>query len=655
MSATSPPPRTGTSTATAVNTASRLQEAAEPGQVLVSDDVWRQLHRRPAFQFDSLGERELPDITDPLAVYVLDGVADTGEDDAFATIERRGRFRRVRMRTALLAGSAVAVLAAVTAAGIADGWFPGLEDASPPPLHAAAVNDPRPSVAVLPLRNLSGEEANAYFSDGVTEDIVTNLYKIGALRVISRASSAVYANGDKPAGEIASELGVQTLLEGSVQRSGDRVRVNARLVDPRTEEPLWAETYDRRMTDIFAIQSDIAQRIALALRAELTPAERARVGDTPTANLTAYDLYLKGKEYLNNFRERQDVDNATSLFKQALALDPDFSRAYAGLGLASRMRSWYDGPAWVDSAIVASNRAIRLDPERASGWIALGRAYKGDGAAGEYPRLGEALRALSRAVELAPNDPEAVAALSDVLGDLGRFDEGLLRARQAVSLDPTGAASYARVGQMYMYLGDYEQAEAWVRQALKLEPDGIFPFIVLAKLQARQGRYREATSAIDVLLRGGESWPHEWAGYYALLRGDAAAATRHYREAARGAPPGQAEQLHAGYAYLKSGDERAAKRVLDRVEQGAREAGRRGGAGPAPYRDLARVAAARGRRDEALEWLRVAVKDGYREPWALTYDPFFEALRDDPRFRGLAYDLRVRQDSVLARVRRSAA
>lgn len=635
-----------------VNTASRLQGAAEPGQVLVSDDIWRQLHRRPAFTFESAGVRELPGLTDPLAVFALEEVADEGDDHAgYASLGSRGRFRRVRMRTALLAGGVVALLVGVGAAGIAGGWLPGFADGSPTPLEAAAIDDPRPSVAVLPLRDLSGDSADDYFSDGVTEDILTNLYKIGALRVISRASSAAYTNGDKPRAEIAQELGVQTLLEGSVQRAGDRVRINARLIDPRTEEPLWAETYERRTTDIFAIQSDIATRIAAALRAELTPAEQERVAAAPTANLTAYDFYLKGRDYANDFRDRQNVYSAIALFKQALAVDPDFSRAHAGLSHAYRIRSWYDGPAWVDSAIIASNRAIRLDPQRASGWVSLGRAYKGDGASGHYPRLREALRALTRAAELAPNDAEALAALSDVLKDQGRYDEALLRARQAVAVEPTSANANARVGRVYLEMGDLSRGEGWIRQALRLEPDGVLANIVLAQLQARRGEYRQATSTIEALLRRGGTWLHEWAGYFELLDGDARAAAEHFREAVRGAPPTQPERVIAATAYLRSGDEPAARRVLEDVEASARAATRRG-TGPQPYLDLAGVAALRGQRERALELLRKAVEQGYRDAWALAHDPALEGLRSDPRFRRLLADLQTQLDRMRTRALR---
>jgi tetratricopeptide (TPR) repeat protein len=261
--------------------------------------------------------------------------------------------------------------------------------------------------------------------------------------------------------------------------------------------------------------------------------------------------------------------------------------------------------------------------------------------------LDDALRALTRAVELAPNDPEAVSNLGEILEQQGRFDEALLRGLQTVALEPTNAYDRAQVGNMYWKLDDLPRAEAWARQAIRLEPDGLLPNIVTAQLQARRGEYREASSTIDVLLRGGEIWPHEWAGYFELLRGDAAAAARHYRQAAGGAPPAQPERVFAGYAYLKSGDEPRARRVLDRVQRDARAAIQRGGAGPTPYVDLARLAAMRGQHDEAMALLQRAVmKEGYRDVLAL--DPTLASLRKDARFRRLVANVQTQVDSMRA-------
>ena len=189
----------------------------------------------------------------------------------------------------------------------------------------------RKSVAVLPFQNLSPDPENAFFADGMTEDILTQLAKIRDLKVISRSSVMRYKGTQKPIQTIAAELGVATVLEGSVRRAGNRVRIVGQLIDARTDEHLWAETYDRELKDVFAIQSEVAQRIAAALKATLSPAEKKRIEQSPTQNLAAYDLYLKGRELYNRYR-KADNEAAIELFQKALELDPAFALGYAGTG-----------------------------------------------------------------------------------------------------------------------------------------------------------------------------------------------------------------------------------------------------------------------------------------------------------------------------------
>ncbi len=256
----------------------------------------------------------------------------------------------------------------------------------------------RKSIAVLPFKNLSEEKENEYFSDGITEDIITQISKIGDLKVISRTSVMQYKNKEKSLREIGKELGVATVLEGSVRRAGNQLRIVAQLIDASSDEHLWAETYDRELTQIFAIQSDVAQKIAAALKAKLSPAEKERIEKKPTENLTAYDYYLKGREYYYHYR-KQDNENAIELFKRALELDPSYALACAGLGDAYGQRFIKFGfnDAWLDSSIVTSTRAISLNPSLAEGYKALGLAYMAKGG------HRKSLEANRKAVELNPS------------------------------------------------------------------------------------------------------------------------------------------------------------------------------------------------------------------------------------------------------------
>src|SRR5947199_6697487 len=234
------------------------------------------------------------------------------------------------------------------------------------------------SIGVLPFQNLSDEKENAYFADGMQDGILTNLSKIGDLKVISRTSVMSYRDGARNAREIGKALGVGTLLEGSVRRSGNRVRVNVQLINANNDEHIWAEDYDRDLTDVFAIQTDLAQKIATSLQAKLSPNEKERLDQRPTQNSDAYLLFLQAHDYAS----RMDLFHKSSakavpLFEQAIKLDPTFALAFAGLSMAE---SWlYHSsdpvPARREKARLHADEALRLQPDRPEGHLALGFSY----------------------------------------------------------------------------------------------------------------------------------------------------------------------------------------------------------------------------------------------------------------------------------------
>src|SRR5262249_51778358 len=234
------------------------------------------------------------------------------------------------------------------------------------------------SIAVFPLQNLSDEKENAYFADGMQDDILTNLSKIGDLKVISRTSVMSYRDGTRNAREIGKALGVGTLLEGSVRRSGNRVRVNVQLINANNDEHIWAEDYDRDLTDVFAIQTDLAQKIASALQAKLSANEKARLDRRPTKNSDAYLLYVQAHDYANRpDRFRDSSLKAEELFQQAIKLDRNFAAAYAGL---SMVESWLYHesdpiPARREKARLNAEESLRLQPDLPEGHLALGYSY----------------------------------------------------------------------------------------------------------------------------------------------------------------------------------------------------------------------------------------------------------------------------------------
>src|SRR5213592_2436648 len=301
------------------------------------------------------------------------------------------------------------------------------------------------SIAVLPFENLSDEKANAYFADGMQDDILTNLSKIGDLKVISRTSLMSYrGSGTRNAREIGKMLGVATLLEGSVRRIGTRVRVNVQLIDANNDEHIWAEDYDRDFTDVFAIQTDLAQKIASALRAKLSPNEKARLDRRPTQNPDAYLLFLQAHDYASQREMFRDTSlKAEPLFEQAIKLDPNFALAFAGL---SMVESWLyhtsdPVPARREKARLNADEALRLQPDLHEGHLALGFSYYyGDR---DYER---ALTEFEIARRDLPNESQAYLAIGSIQRRQGKWVESTANLEKAAELDPKNSSVLLNLG-----------------------------------------------------------------------------------------------------------------------------------------------------------------------------------------------------------------
>jgi serine/threonine protein kinase len=275
------------------------------------------------------------------------------------------------------------------------------------------------SIAVLPFKNMNQDKNIEYFSDGMTEDIITQLSKIGELKVISRTSIMQYKNSNKGLRDIGQELKVGNILEGSVRKEGDQLRITGQLIDALTDEHIWAETYDRKFQDVFEVQSDVAQQIASALKAKLSGKEKKLVEKKPTENVEAYDYYLKGREYYMRFH-KQDNERAIEMFQKALQLDPNFALAYAALADGYSKRPTYGFPeTWIDSAFDTSSKAIALDPNLAEGYKALGNIYFYKG------WLHKALEVQHKAVELNPNYAIVIGNLGNTYRQVGNLEEAL--------------------------------------------------------------------------------------------------------------------------------------------------------------------------------------------------------------------------------------
>ncbi len=514
----------------------------------------------------------------------------------------------------------------------------------------------RPAIAVLPFTNMSGDEENESFTRGIHDDILTQLSKIDALDVIARTSVMQYAETEKTIPDIGRELAVESVVEGGVQRAGNRVRINVQLIQAESNIHLWAETYDRELTaeNIFAIQSEIARAIAGSLSATLTPAEGSRISQAPTGSFAAYDFYLRGREaYLRYTPE--DNDEAIRLFREALAVDADYARAWAGLGNAFAQRpSRYGLPlSWADSAMVVSRRAVDIDPELADGHKALALAL---GVGGDSD---SALVHYFRAVELDPSHFGAVANIGQIYFGRGQFADYHLWKMRAFRLSPNAPNSRTNVAWSYWNIEEYDLSERWAREAMAVEAEEEEARTILSAVASHRGEFELGmTIAYQIL----EDHPpsvgaYQTAAWSALFARDFERALPRAEEAMRLDPSGVQFHWHytttlLGFALLAAGERErglstlalAQERMEVRLEQTDSWN---------PVWDMAAIHAARGERDEAIRWAERAYEsNGYRFPTFIGIDPMFDSVRDDPRFVALIRKMEVDVEETRRRIER---
>jgi adenylate cyclase len=425
-----------------VNIAARLEPVAEPGGICISSIVNESIGNRIDVRFQDDGEISVKNIDRPIRIWRWHpGAAVNGQRSI--TVD------------------------------------------SPPTVPTA-------SIAILPFTNMSGDPEQEYFSDGISEDIITDLSKIAGLTVIARNSSFSYKGHPVDVRTIGRELGVQSVLEGSIRRAGNRVRITAQLIDAGTGGHLWADRYDRDLTDIFEVQDDVTHRIVDALKITLTPAEKERLADTETANIEAYDCYLRGREMLlGKDKNRATFEEALKFFKKALEIDPNYSQAYACLGFAHMFdyqNRWSDDPdASLPLAEEYARKAIEKDPKEP-----LARCVAGLAASFEKD-LDRAKAEIDTALSLNPSLALAHNIRGTISCYLGRPLEAIPEIEQAMRLDPALVPQFLHfLGLAYLMAGKYETAAALLRQRVLLVPNTDFSRAILASSLGHLGEIEEA-------------------------------------------------------------------------------------------------------------------------------------------------------------------
>jgi eukaryotic-like serine/threonine-protein kinase len=451
-----------------------------------------------------------------------------------------------------------------------------------------------PSVAVLPFLNLSPDPANEFFADGIAEDVIAQLSKIRSLKVISRTSAMRFKQRDQGLREIGATLGVATLVEGSVRRAGDRVRIVAQLIDAEADRHLWAETYDRQLTDIFAIQTDVALQIAAALEAELLPHERARIGREPTANIQAYQFYLQGRYCYSRYTE-DNIRKGIEYFEQAVAADPTFALAHAGIAMAYAEITAGQGGGGIRPALAYSRamdavtRALASDNELGEAHSALAllkfvHDFDWAGAEAEF----------KIALELSPGSADAYDHYGWFCGALERYDEALELVTRAQELDPL--VHRADVAATLLRAGRNEEALQAALRAVEFEPDYPRARSSLAWAQLKTGQVEEGLANLA--------------------------------HAARIDPHNTIYLAQLGQAYATVGKREKALEVLRQLE----EAGQRRYV--SPYH-MAYVYTGLGEQDRAIDFLERAHAERAGSVYGIRGSFLFSTLRSHPRFQAL--------------------
>ena len=560
-----------------VNVAARLEALADPGGICVSRVVRDHVADKLSFTFEDLGAQQVKNIARPVDIFRVN--LGSGRPRAYGPSRKLWqRLSRGPMWQQLATGLFVIGVGGIT------GWaLLNREPVSPKQMIGAPIN----SLAVLPLANLSGDISQEYFADGMTEALITELAKIGALKVISRTSVMQYKGTRKSLPEIARALGVAGIIEGSVLRDGDQVKITVQLISAPSDTHLWAQDYVRDLRNILVLQSEVARAIAKQVKVTLTPVETASFASSKPVNPEAYDLYLRGRALADRAENRL---RAIELYEQATAKDPDYASAYGALSYT--LITTFNGGKLERTdafprALQAAQRAIELNPENLD-------AMKAQAAVAsiihrDFPTAEKVIRHI---LERAPNDAETHYWLARLLALQGHFDDAVAEGKRALELDPQSVERNADLAFIYLKVRKYDECIDQVHATLKIDPNSWRAYGVLGACYDAKGSYVEGAKALE--------------RHLVLWGEDPSMAAQMVTAQARG-----------GYRA------RMLASLSDDLKQSERSNLYWGG--------VASTYGVLGNKDKAFEYLDRAYQE--YDPWILNLqDSAFDSLRDDPRW-----------------------
>jgi TolB-like protein/Flp pilus assembly protein TadD len=521
----------------AVNVASRLEPLAEPGGICVTRQVVDQIERKVDCKLVKMGTRQLKNISYPVEVYRVESSSGPSPRDEFSLNPRR--------------------------------------------------------IAILPLANLSADPNDRYFVDGMTEELISTVSKINELSVISRTSVMRYKDASMPIGDIGRELSVGTVLEGSVRKAGNRVRITTQLIDSQNDKHLWAQSYDRDLTDIFAIQADIAEQVSQALRVKLVSKEKEALEKKDTADAEAYTLYLKGR-YFWNERSYEGLKKAIGYFEEAVKLDPNFALAYSGLAdcyLILEDRAWISHSQASGIAVGYAKKAVALDHDLAEGHASVGLALQTD-----WDFEG-ALRELDRAISLKPSYAPAYHWRWTSLNQLGRHEEAFEYEKRALELDPHSNIINQGIGISLLYQGKVQESISQFEKLIEADP----------------------TFASAHLWN---AWAHLQLGDLERALVEAKKALEHQRTA------NDYPRMMLAFVYARAGQKEQARSLLRDIETSNSESYK-----PPAFPALVRLEL--GESDEGYRLLEQAFQEHDQMLIYFKEYPWTEKYREDPRWKAI--------------------
>jgi len=477
-----------------VNIAARLESLSEAGGICISGTAFDHVKNKLNLGYKYLGEQTVKNILEPVRVYrVLMEPEDVGK----VIGEKKIAPRRWQKPTLALVGVVILVIAAIAIWKYYTPPTPKIEVASKDKM-AYPLPD-MPSIAVLPFTNMSGDPQQEYFSDGITEEIITALSKVPRLFIIARNSTFTYKGKPVKVKQVAEEMGVRYVLEGSVRKTEDKLRITTQLIDALTGHHLWAEKYDRDLKDIFAIQDEISFKVVTALQVKLTDGEQALTYAGGTKNFEAYVRYLKGVDYVKRINKEGNL-LARKMAEETIALDPNYPRGYRLLAMTHwldvRLGLSKDPKQSLTESVRLYQKALAMDPSDGSARVLLGYVFT------IMRQYEKGMVEAEQGVAISPNASMAHIYHGYILIFNGMHKEAIEAIKKAIRLDPLPPDFYWRcLGQAYCHVGMYEEAIAASKEALRRYPGAILTHVLLAQVYALLGRENEARAAVEQILR----------------------------------------------------------------------------------------------------------------------------------------------------------